>query len=139
MAAALWDAIAGKDDAALRRALPQHQAAKGKNLLGNLLGLAREHLARRVTEKLVGGRFELIAPPIQAAIAKTAADDNRRLFLFTRIDPNRSVPTRTGSTSRACRALNFAAPPPDPASLGVSRQTGAVQSSFSERFRLANR
>jgi hypothetical protein len=111
MAAALWDAIAGKDDAALRRALPQHQAAKGKDLLG----LAREHPARRVTEKLVGGRFELIAPPIQAAIAKTAADDNRRLFLFTRIDPNRSVPTRTGSTSRACRALNFAAPPPDPA------------------------
>jgi len=135
MAAALWDAIAGKDDAALRRALPQHQAAKGKDLLG----LAREHPARRVTEKLVGGRFELIAPPIQAAIAKTAADDNRRLFLFTRIDPNRSVPTRTGSTSRACRALNFAAPPPDPASLGVSRQTGAVQSSFRERFRLANR
>src|SRR5207302_827927 len=33
-ATALWDAIAGKDDAALRRALPQHQAAKGKNLLG---------------------------------------------------------------------------------------------------------
>jgi hypothetical protein len=25
--------------------------------------LAREHLARRVTEKLAGGRFELIAPP----------------------------------------------------------------------------
>jgi hypothetical protein len=58
-ATALWDAIAGKDDAALRRALPQHQAAKGKNLHG----LAREHLARRVTEKLTGGRFELIAPP----------------------------------------------------------------------------
>jgi len=62
-ATALWDAIAGKDDAALHRALPQHQAAKGKNLLGNLLGLAREHLARRVTGKLAGGRFELIAPP----------------------------------------------------------------------------
>lgn len=25
--------------------------------------MAREHLARRVTEKLAGGRFELIAPP----------------------------------------------------------------------------
>lgn len=58
-ATALWDAIAGKDDAALRRALPQHQAAKGKDLLG----LAREHLARKVTEKLAGGRLELIAPP----------------------------------------------------------------------------
>ena len=59
MLTALWDAIAGKDETALHRALPQHQAAKGKNLLG----LAREHLARRVTEKLAGGRFELIAPP----------------------------------------------------------------------------
>ncbi len=58
-ATALWDAVAGKDDAALHRALPQHQAAKGKNLLG----LAREHLARRVTEKIAGGRLELIAPP----------------------------------------------------------------------------
>jgi hypothetical protein len=57
-ATALWDAIAGKDEAALRRTLPQHQAAKGKELFG----LAREHLARRVTEKLAGGRFELIAP-----------------------------------------------------------------------------
>jgi hypothetical protein len=58
-ATGLWDAIAGKDDAALRRALPQHQAAKGKELFP----LAREHLARRVTEKLAGGRLELIAPP----------------------------------------------------------------------------
>jgi hypothetical protein len=58
-ATGLWDAIAGKDDAALRRALPQHQAAKGKELFR----LAREHQARRVTEKLVGGRLELIAPP----------------------------------------------------------------------------
>ncbi len=57
-AAGLWDAIAGKDEAALRGALPQHQAAKGKDLLG----LARDHLARRLTEKLAGGRFELIAP-----------------------------------------------------------------------------
>ena len=56
---ALWDALAVEDGAALCRALPQHQAAKGKELFG----LAREHLARRVTEKLVGGRLELIAPP----------------------------------------------------------------------------
>lgn len=42
----------------LRRILPQHQAAKGKELFR----LAREHLARRVTEKLAGGRFELITP-----------------------------------------------------------------------------
>ncbi|MBZ5579772.1 MAG: hypothetical protein LAP40_24715 [Acidobacteriia bacterium] len=28
-----------------------------------LFRLAREHLARRVTEKMAGGRFELIAPP----------------------------------------------------------------------------
>jgi hypothetical protein len=58
-ATALWDAIAAEDAAALRRLLPQHQAAKGKELFR----LAREHLARRVTEKLAGGRFELIAPP----------------------------------------------------------------------------
>ena|SRR5271157_1915546 len=57
-ATVLWDAIAAEDAAALRRILPQHQAAKGKELFR----LAREHLARRVTEKLVGGRFELIAP-----------------------------------------------------------------------------
>jgi len=57
-ATALWDAIAGNDDAALRRALPQHQAAKRKDLLG----LAREHLAWQVTEKVAGGRLELIAP-----------------------------------------------------------------------------
>lgn len=57
-ATGLWDAITGKNEVALRRALPQHQAAKGKDLIG----LAREHLARRVTEKLAGGRFELIAP-----------------------------------------------------------------------------
>jgi hypothetical protein len=57
-ATGLWDAIAGKDEATLRRALPQHQAAKRKDLLG----LARDHLARRVTEKLAGGRFELMAP-----------------------------------------------------------------------------
>ena len=56
-AAALWDAIAAEDAAGLRRLLPQHQAAKGKELLR----LAREHLARRVTEKLAGGRFELFA------------------------------------------------------------------------------
>jgi predicted RNA-binding Zn ribbon-like protein len=55
----LWDAIAGKDGAALHRALPQHQAAKGKELFR----LAREHLARKVTEKIAGGRLELIAPP----------------------------------------------------------------------------
>jgi len=58
-ATALWDAIAAEDAAELRRILPQHQAAKGKELFR----LAREHLARRVTEKLVGGRFELIAEP----------------------------------------------------------------------------
>jgi hypothetical protein len=39
--------------------LPQHQAVKGKILLG----LARERLARTVTEKVVGGRLELVAPP----------------------------------------------------------------------------
>jgi hypothetical protein len=50
-ATALWDAIAGEDAAALRRLLPQHQTAKGKELFR----LAREHLARRVTETL-GGR-----------------------------------------------------------------------------------
>jgi hypothetical protein len=49
-ATALWDAIAAEDAAALRRLLPQHQAAKGKELFH----LAREHLARRVTEKLAG-------------------------------------------------------------------------------------
>lgn len=54
----LWDAVAVEDGAALHRALPQHPAAKGKDLLG----LAREHLARRVTEKMAGGRLELIAP-----------------------------------------------------------------------------
>ena len=58
-ATTLWDAVAGEDVATVRRALPQHQAAKGKDLLG----LAREHLARRVTEKVAGGRLELIAPP----------------------------------------------------------------------------
>jgi hypothetical protein len=58
-ATTLWDAVTGEDVAALRRALPQHQAAKGKELLGQ----AREHLARRVTEKIAGGRLELIAPP----------------------------------------------------------------------------
>lgn len=57
-ATVLWDAIAGKDEAVLRRALTQHQAAKGKELFG----LARERLARQVTEKLAGGRLELIAP-----------------------------------------------------------------------------
>ena len=57
-ATALWDAIVGRDEPALRRALPQHQAAKGKELFR----LAREHLARRVTEKMAGGRFELFAP-----------------------------------------------------------------------------
>ena len=60
-AIALWDAIAAEDAAGLRRILPQHQVAKGKELSR----LAREHLARRVTEKLAGGRFELIAPPDQ--------------------------------------------------------------------------
>ncbi len=58
-ATALWDAVAGEDGAALRRILPQHQAAKGKDLFG----LAREHLAKRVTEKMAGGRLELVAPP----------------------------------------------------------------------------
>ena len=57
-ATALWDAIAAQDSVALSRVLPQHQAAKGKELLR----LAREHLARRVTEKLARGRMELIAP-----------------------------------------------------------------------------
>ena len=56
-ATALWDAIAAEDAAGLRRLLPQHQAAKGKELFR----LAREHLARRVTERMAGGRFELIA------------------------------------------------------------------------------
>jgi hypothetical protein len=58
---ALWDALAGEDEVALRRALPQHQAAKG----AELFRLAREHLARKVTEKMADGRFELIAPPDQ--------------------------------------------------------------------------
>ena len=44
---ALWDAIAAEDAAGLRRLLPQHQAAKGKELFR----LAREHLPRRVTKK----------------------------------------------------------------------------------------
>jgi hypothetical protein len=58
-AAALWDAITANDGAALRRVIPQHQAAKGKALLW----LARERLARIVTEKVAGGRLELVAPP----------------------------------------------------------------------------
>ena len=58
-ATALWDAIAAEDGAGLRRLLPQHQAAKGKELSR----LAREHLARRVTEKIAGDRFEPIAEP----------------------------------------------------------------------------
>ena len=57
-ATALWDAIAAQDSAELRRVLPQHQAAKERELLR----LAREHLAKRVTEKMAGGRMELIAP-----------------------------------------------------------------------------
>jgi hypothetical protein len=57
-ATALWDAIAAKDEVALRQALRSHQAAKGKELLGN----AREHLARKVTERISGTRAELIAP-----------------------------------------------------------------------------
>jgi len=56
---ALWDAIAAEDPARLRRLLPQHQAAKGKELFR----LAREHLARRVTEKMAGARFELVVAP----------------------------------------------------------------------------
>jgi len=55
---ALWDAIAAQDETVLRRTLTSHQAAKGKELLG----LAREHLARKVTERIAGGRPELIAP-----------------------------------------------------------------------------
>ena len=43
--------------------LPQHQAAKGKDLLG----LARGHLARRVTEEVAGGRLELIASDADGA------------------------------------------------------------------------
>ena len=58
-ATALWDVDAAEDMAGLRRLLPQHQAAQGKELFR----LAREHLARRVTEKMAGGWFELIAPP----------------------------------------------------------------------------
>ena len=58
-ATAVWDAIAAEDAAALRRLLPQHQAAKAKELFR----LAREHLVRRVTEKMTGGRFELTVPP----------------------------------------------------------------------------
>ena len=58
-ATGLWDAIAAEDAAGIRRLLPQHQAAKGKELIR----LAREHLAKRVTEKIAGGRFELIAEP----------------------------------------------------------------------------
>jgi hypothetical protein len=56
---ALWDAVSAEDGTARRRALPQHQTAKGKELFR----LAREHLARRVTEKMAGGRLELTAPP----------------------------------------------------------------------------
>jgi predicted RNA-binding Zn ribbon-like protein len=55
---ALWDALAGADATALRRLLPHHQAAKGKELVR----LARERLARQVTEKISGGRIELSAP-----------------------------------------------------------------------------
>ena len=55
---ALWDALAPVDAAALRRLLPHHQAAKGKELVR----LARERLARQATEKIAGGWLELIAP-----------------------------------------------------------------------------
>jgi hypothetical protein len=55
---ALWDALAGADAAALRRLLPHHPAAKGKEQVR----LARERLVRQVSEKLAGGRLELIAP-----------------------------------------------------------------------------
>ena len=61
----LWDGVAAGDEDSVRRVLPQHQAAKGKNLLG----LAREHLARRVTEKVAGGRLELIAPPDEGPVS----------------------------------------------------------------------
>jgi hypothetical protein len=44
---ALWDALASRDIATLHRLLPHHQAAKGKDLVR----LARERLARQVTEK----------------------------------------------------------------------------------------
>ena len=57
-ATALWEAITGKDEAVLHRALLSHSAAKGKELLG----IAREHLARKVSERIAGGRAELIAP-----------------------------------------------------------------------------
>ena len=55
----LWDGLAAGDEYSLRRVLPQLRTAKGKDLLR----LAREHLARKVTEKMAGGRLELIAPP----------------------------------------------------------------------------
>src|SRR5581483_2731720 len=55
---ALWDALASRDTATLHRLLPHHPAAKGKELIR----LARERLARQVTEKVAGGRLELIAP-----------------------------------------------------------------------------
>jgi len=58
-ATALWDAIAAEDAAALRRIVPQHQATKGKELVR----LAREHLARKVAEKMAGTRFELAIAP----------------------------------------------------------------------------
>jgi hypothetical protein len=60
-ATATWDAIAGEDVTALRHLLPQHQAAKGTELFG----LAQEYLAKRATEKMAGGRFELAAPDAQ--------------------------------------------------------------------------
>jgi hypothetical protein len=67
--AALWDALAGRDAATLHHLLPHHQAAKGKELLR----LARERLARQVTEKMVGRRPGLIAP-----------DDDERFSLHHR-------------------------------------------------------
>ena len=48
-----WDAAAAEDEAALRRALTQHQAAKGTELFR----LAREHSARSATERMVVGRL----------------------------------------------------------------------------------
>jgi hypothetical protein len=62
---ALWDSVAVGDEDSVRRVLPQHRAAKRKDLLH----LAREHLARKVTERIAGGRPELIARPTKGRLS----------------------------------------------------------------------
>ncbi len=85
-ATALWDAVVGNDVKGLRRLLTQHQAAKGKELFR----LAREHLARRVTEKMAGGQFKL-APP----------DKGLSQFVIRYQPCSSSMPSGSGSQKRS--------------------------------------